>query len=282
MKDQNKTIVKTYSRNVIRNGFVNTAPFHKIVKLVGTFLFISTFYVQVTATSIQFELGETIYENSLSSPQDIEGWVTESSREGHPSITFPRDRMRLESDVHFLVWCPEEFPDNIAVSWDFWPRNDYGLAMFWIAATGKGDRKLFDSELHPREGQYSQYRMGDISALHVAYFRRNPRVRPFQIVSFRKSTPDNDGPVIARKPDPIPSARDVTEPYRIQVIKAGPHFQFSIYDHINDTNMVIVDWEDAGDEGPVLEGGKIGFRQMAGLIADHANLQVKKVLKVSE
>jgi hypothetical protein len=30
--------------------------------------------------------------------------------------------------------------------------------------------------------------------------------------------------------------------------------------------------------GPVLKGGKIGFRQMAGLIAEYAGLQVREVV----
>ena len=50
----------------------------------------------------------------------------------------------------------------------------------------------------------------------------------------------------------------------------------SIHFHIND--YPVFSWEDDGETyGPVLGGGKIGFRQMAGLIADYSNLTVHEV-----
>ncbi len=56
----------------------------------------------------------------------------------YPAMTFPHGRMRMESDVHSLLWHPNDFPDRIAVSGDFQPRIDAGLAMFWIAGIGEG------------------------------------------------------------------------------------------------------------------------------------------------
>lgn len=228
--------------------------------------------------SVKFEEGEVIYENPLSSPEDIEDWVIESSIEGHPAVTFPHGRMRMESDCHFLLWCPKDFPDNIKVTWEFKPLVDRGLAMFWIAATGKDGKDLFDPELAPREGVYSQYRSGDINALHVAYFRRNPAPEGrdmgeinFQICSLRKSTVHDNGPVMARGADPIPSSLYAVEPYSMEVIKYGRYFRFSI------NGFRVLEWQDDGEDAPVLENGKIGFRQMRGLIADYANLQVRRV-----
>ena len=227
--------------------------------------------------TVEFEVGKTLYENPLSGPEDIEGWILESSEEGHPAITFPHGRMRMESDVHFLLWHPDDFPDRIAVSWDFQPRIDTGLAMFWIAATGEDGKDLFDPSLAPREGHYHEYRRGDINALHVAYFRRNPHEIGFQICSLRKTTVHDDGPIMQRRPDPLPSARDATRPYRMQAIKYGPYFRLTIDD------MVVIDWKDDGAPDSVLAGGKIGFRQMAGLIADYGNLTVQEVvIKKSE
>jgi hypothetical protein len=253
-------------------------PYHTLLfALIFTF---SVFTLPATeAQTMEYEIGETIYENPLSGPEDIAAWVIESGREGHPVITFPDGRMRLESDVHFLLWCPEEFPDNIAVSWDFQPRRDDGLAMFWIAARGRGGEDLFDSSLEERTGAYPQYHSGDIDALHVAYFRRNFHGEPleersFQTVHLRKSYGFH---LAATAGDPIPSVRDVVGPYRIQVIKYGPHFRFSIND------LVVLDWyDDGGETGPVLKGGKIGFRQMAGLIADYGNLRVNRVTPIAE
>jgi len=237
--------------------------------------------------SPEFEIGETIYENPMSSPEDVKDWVVESSKEGNPVITSSpenEDMLRLQSQVHFLFWCPEEFPDNIAVSWDFLPIervDDLGLAMFWIAATGKGGKDLFDPSLDERQGHYMQYRAGDINALHVSYFRRNlyNQEARFHLVSLRKSTVQDRGPTVAQGADPMADGRYAEKPYRIRVIKHGPYFQMSIKDRHGQYNgfLKVLEWKDNGQNAPILKGGKIGFRQMRGLIADYANLKVKKV-----
>lgn len=230
---------------------------------------------------VEFEPGEIIYENPLASEQDIEGWVIESSEEGQPSITFPNRRMRLESDTHFLLWAPEELPDNIMVEWEFQPRNDNGLAMFWIAARGRDGESIFDPALEQRDGTYSQYMRGDIDALHLSYFRRNQRPgRDFDEINFQTTNlrKSHGFHLVAQTGDPIPSARDAVRPYRMRVVKHGPYFRFSIDD------VVLIDWYDAGeagDTGPVLEGGRIGFRQMANLIADYRNLTVREAVMIT-
>ncbi len=258
----------------------------KPVLAAGLLGVMAGFFVQGGSAAGQdkprFVLGDTLYENRFSGPEDVADWVVESRKEGHPVITSHEGRMRLESDVHFLLWCPEEFPDKIAVSWEFQPKVDRGLAMFWIAATGANGKDLFDPSLAPRDGSYPQYRSGDINALHVAYFRRNhPREGGFheinfQTVSLRKSTVLDTGPRVAESGDPIPAAQYAIRPYRMQVIKYGPHFRLTIND------LVVIDWKDGAEEALVLEGGKIGFRQMAGLIAEYANLRVNRVSKVPE
>jgi len=226
----------------------------------------------------EFKIGETIYENPLASPEDVQDWVAECDYEGRPIITSsPKNEgmLRLYSDHHhFLLWCPKDFPDNIAVSWDFQPIakvDERGLAMFWFAATGKDGKDLFDPDLQERDGDYNDYRKGDINALHAAYFRRNRGESPFQVISMRKSMVDNNGPRVIMAPDPLPAPRYADNPYRIQVVKHGPYVRFSI------NGLKIFEWKDTGEHGAVLEGGKIGFRQMRGLIADYANLKVHRV-----
>ena len=47
---------------------------------------------------------------------------------------------------------------------------------------------------------------------------------------------------------------------------------------VND--LPVLRWVDDGESyGPLLAGGKIGFRQMAPLIAEYANLQIHTVEK---
>lgn len=218
-----------------------------------------------------------LYENPLAKPADIETFRAE----GHPAITFPRGRMRLENarepddSTHepgaFLFWCPVEFPDNISVTWDFRPLTDAGLAMFWISATGREGEDLFDAALARRNGTYGQYHHGDINALHVSYFRRNPKEMGFRTCNLRKS---HGFHLVCQAGDPIPDVKYAQPSYRVEVVKYGPHVRFSM------DGIPLFHWVDDGQNyGAVLGGGKIGFRQMPGLIGEYSNLQVHSVEK---
>ncbi len=224
----------------------------------------------------EFVIGEKIYENPLSSEKDIEDVVIESSKAGQPEITFEGGRMRIKSNVHFLLWFPFDLPGDFAVSWDFMPKNDDGLAMFWFCAKGRKGEDLFDESLAKRAGQYPQYHSGDINAYHLSYFRRNEwDDSSINTVHLRKSYGKK---LVALGPNPIPNvevekvAKDLKDPYRVELIKYGRHIRVKIND------MVILDWE---DDSPY-QDGKIGFRQMANLVAEYSNLKINKVLKTSE
>ena len=226
----------------------------------------------VTAQCLpEFILGKTIYENPLSSKEDIKGVVLETGREVQPEISFMNGRMQLKSEAHFLMWFPLDFPDNIAVSWDFMPKTDDGLAMFWFCATGRRGEDLFDRSLAKRTGNYPQYHTGDINAYHLAYFRRNPWDDPqINTVNLRKS---HGNRLVAQGADPIPNVEvekvraNLKDPYKILVIKAGGYIRMMIDD------LLIFDWK---DDEPYTRG-KIGFRQMANLVAEYSNLKVRKV-----
>ena len=249
------------------------AAFWVSVMIVGVLA--EAYGVEGSLGRAEFEIGELIYENALSSEEDIEDVVIESSEEGQPEITFENGRMRLESDVHFLFWFPDDFPDNIAVSWDFLPEVDDGLAMFWFCAKGREGEDLFDPALEERTGDYSEYNRGDINAYHISYFRRNPWDDPhINTVNLRKSYGHE---LVALGPNPIPNIDSVKEhieePYRVQLIKSGPHIRMSI------NEMVVLEWK---DEGEYWEDGKIGFRQMANLAAEYADLKIHEVIRLDE
>ncbi|HPN85216.1 MAG TPA: DUF1961 family protein [Victivallales bacterium] len=222
----------------------------------------------------KFEKGKLIYANPLSCESNVADFV----REGDVAITFPNGRMRMKNAFdrceekhqsgNFNIWCPTDFPDNISVSWDFRPLTDAGLAMFWISAKGRKGEDLFDPTLAPRKGLYNQYHHGDINALHLAYYRRNPNEIAFRTCNLRKSYGFH---LVCQSGDPLPDAKYATTPYRIEVIKHGPHLRFSI----NET--ILFHWIDDESTGPMLIGGKIGFRQMAGLIAEYADMKVHEV-----
>ncbi|WP_042462416.1 DUF1961 family protein [Neobacillus dielmonensis] len=215
-----------------------------------------------------------IYENALQSEQD----VADFRMEGDSAITFPLNRMRMENKrdpkegqkSNFVYWCPEEFPSNIAVTWDFWPIAEPGLCILFFAAKGKDGKDLFDSSLQARNGVYDQYHHGDINAFHVSYFRRKePDERIFHTCNLRKSYGFH---LVAQGADPIPSVADAKGPYQIKLEKYEEKIQFSI------NELVVFSWEDDGKSyGSLLSGGKIGFRQTSPLIAEYANLKVYEI-----
>jgi hypothetical protein len=223
----------------------------------------------------EFTKKKQIYENPLASPQDTAGFVME----GQAIVTFPQGRMRMENKLdpaegqkaNYVYWCPEEFPDGIAVTWDFWPVKEPGLAMLFFAARGIEGTDALSPELNARDGQYQQYHSGDINTLHLSYFRRNPKwgERTFHTCNLRKSKGFH---MVCRGADPIPSVMDAEGPYHMKLVKSREEVVFFI------NELPVLYWQDDGIScGPVLSGGKIGFRQMAPLIAEYANLEVHTV-----
>ena len=218
---------------------------------------------------MHFTLAERLYHNPLATPEDVKGFVIE----GQAAITFPKGRMRLASlldpgegqKANLVYWCNREFPDHIAVSWDFWPIHEPGLCIIFFAGRGRNGEALWDAALAKRNGEYRCYTFGDINALHVSYFRRKGE-RAFNTCNLRKSYGFH---MVCRGADPIPTVADAEPPYRIQLVKRGPDVAFAI------NELRIFEWHDDGRTyGPLLGGGWIGFRQMAPMIAEYANLEV--------
>ncbi|MGN6359981.1 MAG: DUF1961 family protein, partial [Thermomicrobiales bacterium] len=113
------------------------------------------------------------------------------------------------------------------------------------------------------------YHSGDLNALHVSYFRRRfPDERAFHTCNLRKS---HGFHLVCQGADPLPSVVDATPPYHLALVKCGPEVAFAI------NTLPIFRWRDDGRFGSPLAGGRLGFRQMAPLIAEYANLQVTAV-----
>lgn len=212
-----------------------------------------------------------IYENSLSKEEDVKDFVLE----GKAAVSFPNGRMRIESVIspdegqkaNYVFWCDREFPENVRIEWDFKPVSEPGLAMIFLAAKGIDGEDLFDKKLKPRTGEYPQYHHGDINAFHISYFRRKEKdERQFHTCNLRKSYGFY---LVAQGADPIPDADEAKEFYHLTVTKTGRRLSFSVND------LKVFEFEDDGTTyGPLLKGGKIGFRQLAPLVAEYANLKV--------
>ena len=212
-----------------------------------------------------------IYENPLACEKDIKDFVLE----GQAKISFPNGRMQLENAMdagngqraNYVLWCPIDFPTDVLITWDFLPIMEPGLCILFFGALGRNGEDIFDGTLAERTGEYPQYHHGDINAFHVSYFRRKePDERAFHTCNLRKSYGFH---LVAQGGDPIPDADDAKEPYRLAVLKEKNVVTFSVND------LEVFRFEDDGETyGSLIQGGKIGFRQLAPLIAEYSNLKV--------
>ncbi|KAG6355139.1 hypothetical protein INS49_004220 [Diaporthe citri] len=161
-----------------------------------------------------------LYRNPLNSTSDVASWVPE----GPVNVTAVEGALELSGgggiDDHFVFWAPEVFPDRVRITWEFSPRNEPGLAIFFFAAESVSGGSIFDPGLAPRNGSYPQYHSSDIRTLHVSYFRRRwPEERAFLLSNLRKSPGFN---LVAQGADPLPPVVDAAGAfYRITVIKDG-------------------------------------------------------------
>lgn len=212
-----------------------------------------------------------IYENALSCAEEVKDFVLEGSAE----IYFENEKMRMKNALspelgqksNFVFWCDKDFPSDIRIEWDFRPIEEPGLAIMFFAAKGCGGEDLFDKSLAPRDGQYNLYHSGDINAYHISYFRRKwDEERGFHTCNLRKSKGFH---LVCQGADPIPNCEDAFSSYKIAIEKSGGRISFVIND------LTVFSWLDDGREyGEVLNGGKIGFRQMAPMIGEYSNLKV--------
>ncbi len=215
--------------------------------------------------------GKLIYENPLSCEADIEGFVLE----GSANISFPEGRLRLENALsaaegqkaNYVLWCPEDFPSDVRIEWKFQPIKEPGLAILFFAAKGRNGEDIFDDSLTKRTGEYVQYHHGDINAFHVSYFRRKePDERALHTCNLRKSYGFH---LVAQGGDPIPDADECKQMYRIALEKKGNIVRFLVEE------VEVFRFVDDGETyGPLLSGGKIGFRQLAPMIGEYADLKV--------
>lgn len=221
--------------------------------------------------------GELIYANPLKTTADVKGFILE----GEAVVDFDEGRLRLKNKLspdkgqasNFVYWCPEVFPDEVEISWNFYPLAEPGLCILFFAARGLlngTDVHVLDKRLKPRAGVYEQYTQSDVSALQIAYFRRRwPEERALHLLNLRRA-PGFE--LLAQGADPLPDVKDATPPYRLRLIKAKTGVRFFIND------LLVVVW--GADPTKMTPGaGSIGFRQMAPLVAAYSDLEVRRLPK---
>ncbi|MEG1103970.1 MAG: DUF1961 family protein [Oscillospiraceae bacterium] len=218
-------------------------------------------------------MNNLIYENPLACQEDLDGFVCE----GEGAISFPMGRMRLEGKLspdlgqksNFVLWCPVDFPSDVRIEWEFTPLREPGLCVMFFGALGKNGEDILTGGLAKRTGEYDFYHHGDLNAYHLSYFRRRyPEERAFHTCNLRKSYGFH---LVAQGADPIPDVADADKSYALCIIRSGSRISFFVND------LQVLEYEDDGTLGNAITGGKLGFRQMAPLIAEYKNLKVYTV-----
>lgn len=226
-----------------------------------------------------FKAGDIIYENALTGADSISDWIREGEIvtedwENKLLLKNKLDPEQYGDHAHWVLWCPVDMPDEVVMEWDFYPLNEPGLCMVFFAAKGRNGEDLFADTLPERRGYYPDYHSGGIDALHLSYFRhKHAQERAFRTCNLRKS---HGFHLVTQAADPLPPVEDAISPYRMKLIKYQQFVQFFIND------LLVIEWLDDGTSyGPILRGGKIGFRQMAPMVAAYANLSVRRAIKTN-
>jgi len=230
-------------------------------------------YARTTAN-----FNKQLYKNPLSSASDTAGFVLE----GTAKVDFPNGRMQLSSVLdpslgqaaNYVYWCDKEFPSDVLIEWEFTPLAESGLCIMFFSAVNHAGGCVFDAA--PRTGQYEQYYDGDINAFHVSYYRTNALRTPggegLRLCNLRKSKGFH---MAAQGGDVIPELSLCIPPYPpflISIVKHGPLVAFYI-----EKILSFFYYDDGVTHGPLLSGGRVGFRQMSPMIGEYANLTVRTI-----
>jgi hypothetical protein len=211
------------------------------------------------------------YRNPLAGPDDLR----DLRAEGDAALSAPLGRLRLESRrpaaegqrANFVVWFPCLLPDEFAAQWRFWPVAEPGLAMVFFGAQRRGGGDALGEAVAQRSGEYDQYRYGDIDTYHLSYFRRsNSDERRLRTVNLRRS---HGFHLLGQGADPIPEVATAGPPYLLRLARERGRIRFCV------DGLTVLDTPDAADGLPALTGGgRLGFRQMAPMIAEYSDLVV--------
>ncbi|PPL01675.1 DUF1961 family protein [Parapedobacter indicus] len=208
--------------------------------------------LEESGPAVTYEKGELLYENTLSDPAAVRGWVME----GPGKLEFKNGWMELYAEQqqwHHVFWCPQTFPGSFIAEWEVQNlHTEAGLLITFFAAAGRNGEDLFDSALPPREGTFKYYTKDQINSYHISYYANNPKNPTREFAHLRK----NSGfALVQTGPEGIPKTSPAV--HHIKLVKDLGRICFFI------DGRKIIDWTDDGNtQGPVLGAGKIGFRQM--------------------
>lgn len=186
----------------------------------------------------------------LAPPHEAE-WILEG-----PASAETRDgRLHLvNAGGHLVCWNTHVFPADLLLEFDVIPADaSQGLGIVFFAATGRDGGGIFDQNQPYRDGIFPTYHSGGLDSYHVSYWANRPTGGARETAHIRK----NHGFHL------VSQGRDFISgtgpgPHRVRLLKLGGRIEVEV------NGKLSVGWTDNGQtHGPVLQGGRIGLRQMA-------------------
>lgn len=230
--------------------------------LVALFIFTS-------ASAQTYTKGALLYANALSDTALTADW----RMEGLGEVEFSKGWMKMFSAKekgHHVFWCPKEFPSNFIAEWDVQNlHTEAGLCIVFFSAQGLNGEDIFDNSLPARDGTFTQYTKGAINNYHISYYA-NSQGQPGRASAHLRK---NKGFHKVQEHDMgIPLQSEAI--HRIQLVKYEGTIQLFI------DGRKVIDWLDNGQKlGEILQGGKIGFRQMKWTQFNYRDFKVWECMK---
>ena len=133
--------------------------------------------------------GRLLYSSRMDNKESMRGWVLE----GPAIIDYADESMIMRSKIpdppdgstgHFNYWCPEDFPSNVIVEWEFKPLSDKGVCHFFFSARGQNGEDLFSPVLPARDGHFQQYINGVVNNYFFIYFSNLRMMRTSNLATY--------------------------------------------------------------------------------------------------
>ena len=239
--------------------------FFKNLNLIILLVTLLSGILVVNAQDTIFKKGRLIYDNPMTKKEDCADWIME----GPGTVEFKDSWMEMfspDKKFHHVFWCPKDFPASFVAEWEAQDLDtDAGLCIIFFSAKGNKGESIFDPTFPKRDGTFDNYTKSKfLNCYHISYYA-NGRDDPGREIShLRKNTGFN---MVQQKEPGIPIKS--TAVHHLKLVKDAARIVMFV------DERKIIDWTDDGKKyGPVLQDGKIGFRQMKWTHFRYRNLKV--------
>jgi len=196
--------------------------------------------------------GKVLFEENFA---DLKNWRHEG---GHKLLLDDKEKgaLRLEcigsgqGKRGTQAFCLKDFPDGIAVEFDFKALTKKGLLLCFVAMKGIDGGDMFDPEQPKREGVFDDYvRNPKLRSYHVSISRYGDEGVHTGVSNFRR----NPGlHLVGQGPD---LCKTINTWYRIRLVKDGGHLQLGV-----DGKLAHEFTDPQTLNTPMPDSGKVGFR----------------------